>query len=249
MTTGTFLLLVVAGLAAGLSGSVAGLASLFSYPALLAVGLPATTANVTNTVALLANSVGSVAGSRPELAGPGHHMKRLLPLSLLGGAAGAGLLLITPAGGFERIVPFLVAGASVVLLLQPRIRTAAAETANRTSPPVLAGMVAVAVYGGYFGAAAGVLQLALLLVALPVSLLQANGLKNVLSGAANAVAAIGFALFGPVAWSAVLPLALGLLVGGRLGPVLARRLPTGVLRVGIALAGIGLAVKLGLDAF
>jgi uncharacterized membrane protein YfcA len=110
-------------------------------------------------------------------------------------------------------------------------------------------MVGVAVYGGYFGAAAGVLQLALLLVALPVSLLQANGLKNVLSGAANAVAAVGFALFGPVVWSAALPLALGLLVGGRLGPVLARRLPTAVLRVGIALAGIGLAVKLGLDAF
>jgi hypothetical protein len=249
MTTGTFLLLVVAGVAAGLSGSVAGLASLFSYPALLAIGLPATTANVTNTVALLANSVGSVAGSRPELTGLGHHVKRLLPLSLVGGAAGAGLLLVTPAGGFERIVPFLVAGAAVVLLLQPRIRTAAAETTGRTSPLVLAGMVGVAVYGGYFGAAAGVLQLALLLVALPVSLLQANGLKNVLSGAANAVAAVGFALFGPVVWSAALPLALGLLVGGRLGPVLARRLPTAVLRVGIALAGIGLAVKLGLDAF
>jgi uncharacterized membrane protein YfcA len=95
MTTGTFLLLVVAGVAAGLSGSVAGLASLFSYPALLAIGLPATTANVTNTVALLANGVGSVAGSRPGL---GHHLTRLLPLSLVGGAAGAGLLLITPAG-------------------------------------------------------------------------------------------------------------------------------------------------------
>ncbi|MCW0216597.1 MAG: sulfite exporter TauE/SafE family protein [Pseudonocardia sp.] len=249
MTAGTFALLVVAGIAAGLSGSIAGLASLFSYPALLATGLPATTANVTNTVALLANSVGSVAGSGPELAGQGRHVKRLLPISLVGGAAGAGLLLITPAGGFERIVPFLVGGASIVLLLQPRIRTAAAETSGPTTAPVVIGMLAVAVYGGYFGAASGVLQLALLLVALPVSLLQANGLKNVLSGGANAVAAVGFALFGPVAWSAVLPLALGLLVGGRLGPVLARRLPTGVLRVGIALAGIGLAVKLGLDAF
>lgn len=250
MTTATFLLLVVAGVAAGLSGSVAGLASLFSYPALLAVGLPATTANVTNTVALVFSSIGSVAGSRPELVGQASTVRRFALLTVAGGATGAGLLLITPADAFERIVPILIAGASVVLLLQPRIRAAAASReAGRTSPLVVAGIFAVSVYGGYFGAAAGVLLLALLLVGLPVSLLVGNALKNVLLGLANAVAAVGFALLGPVQWWAVLPMALGLLAGARLGPVVARRLPTTALRVGIALAGIGLASVLGVQAF
>ncbi|NMH98128.1 sulfite exporter TauE/SafE family protein [Pseudonocardia acidicola] len=247
--TGTFLLLVVAGVAAGLCGSIAGLASLFSYPALLAIGLPPTTANVTNTVSLAFSSIGSAAGSRPELTGQGPTIRRFALLVIFGGAAGAGLLLLTPPGGFEKIVPFLVAGASVVLLLQPWIKTVAVESAHRGGPLVILGIVAVAVYGGYFGAAAGVLMLVLLLTALPVSLLQANGLKNVLLGLANGVAAVGFALFGPVQWSAVLPMAIGLLVGAWTGPAVARRVPTAALRTAIALAGVGLAVKLGIDAF
>jgi uncharacterized protein len=267
MTIGTVLLLLGAGVAAGLSGSVAGLASLFSYPALLAAGLPAVTANVTNTVALTFSSIGSTAGSRPELAGQWPTLRRFAVLTAVGGAAGAGLLLLTPPGAFERIVPFLVGGSSVVLLVRPWIRRpsparagvvaavgapAAAEPAEPASRPgyaVIAGILAVAVYGGYFGAAAGVLMLALLLVGMPVSLLQANGLKNVLLGVANAVAAVGFAVFAPVDWWAALPLALGLLVGGRLGPVVARRIPATALRMGIALAGMGLAVVLAVDAW
>jgi uncharacterized membrane protein YfcA len=110
-------------------------------------------------------------------------------------------------------------------------------------------VLAVSVYGGYFGAAAGVLMLALLLIGLPVSLLQGNALKTVLLGLANAVAAVGFAVFGPVEWWAVLPLAAGLLVGAWSGPALARRLPTGLLRTGIALAGLGLAVSLAAQAY
>jgi hypothetical protein len=108
---------------------------------------------------------------------------------------------------------------------------------------------AVSVYGGYFGAAAGVLMLALLVTMLPETLVRANGLKNLLLGLANIVAAIGFAVFGPVSWQAVLPLAVGLLAGSWTGPAVARRIPSGPLRVGIALAGIALAVKLGRDAF
>lgn len=250
MTAGTFLLLLAAGVAGGLSGSIAGLASLFSYPALLAVGLPATTANVTNTVALAFSSIGSVAGSRPELAGQGARVRRFGLLAAVGGSAGAGLLLLTPPGGFERIVPFLVGAASVVLLAQTRIRTAAAEGGSRRAGPlVLAGMFGATVYAGYFGAAAGVLLLALLGVSQPVTLLQANGMKNLLLGLANGIAAVGFALFGPVQWAAVLPMAIGLLAGGWSGPALARRLPTTVLRVGIALGGLGLAVALGIDAY
>lgn len=248
MSAATVLLLVGAGVAAGLSGSMAGLASLFSYPALLAVGLPATTANVTNTVSLAFSTVGAAAGSRPELAGQGAAVRRYALVSVPGGAIGAGLLLLTPAGAFEVIVPGLVAAASVVLLAQPWIRRltrlgrdAEEQAEERPGWAVIGGMLAVSVYGGYFGAAAGVLMLALIMIGLPLSLLQGNALKSVLLGLANAVAAVGFALFGPVEWWAVPPMAVGLLVGGWCGPWVARRLPTAALRTGIAVAGLGLA--------
>ena len=248
----TFLLLVAAGVGAGLSGSIAGLASLFSYPALLAAGLPAVAANVTNTVSLTLSSVGSVAGSRQELSGQWPTVRRYALLTAVGGAAGAGLLLMTPPSAFEKVVPVLVAGASVALLFQPQIRAAvlrAVGEEHRGGPAVLAAVFAVAVYGGYFGAAAGVMLLALLLVALPVSLLQGNAIKNVLLGVANTIAAVGFALFAPVDWRAVLPLAAGALVGSRLGPVIARHLPAAPLRIGIALAGLGLATSLAIGAW
>jgi uncharacterized membrane protein YfcA len=233
---------------------MAGLASLFSYPALLAAGLPAVAANVTNTVALTVTSVGAAAGSRPELTGQWPTVRRFALLTALGGALGAALLLVTPPGAFEKVVPVLIAGAAAVLLFQPRIRAAVLREADededrRGGLLVLAGILAVGVYGGYFGAAAGVMLLALLLVALPVSLLQGNAIKNVLLGLSNAVAAVGFALFAPVDWWAVLPLALGALVGARLGPVAARHLPATALRVGIALAGFGLAIVLAVDAW
>ena len=270
----TALLLVVAGFAAGLSGSIAGLASLFSYPALLAAGLPPVTANVTNTVALTVTAVGSVANSRRELVGQGPTLRRLAAPVVLGGAAGAALLLLTPGDTFEVVVPVLVAGASAVLLVQPRVRAAAVRRAaaraaaeggadpgagpdavgttpadTHPAPWTVAVLFAVAVYGGYFGAAAGVLMLALLLVALPVTLLQGNALKNLLLGLANATAAVGFALLGPVDWGAVAPMAAGLLVGSWLGPALARHFPATALRISIGIAGLGLAVTLALRAW
>jgi uncharacterized protein len=248
VTAATALLLLVAGFAAGLSGTIAGLASLFSYPALLAAGLPPLAANVTNTVALTATSVGAALGSRTELTGQGPTVRRFAVIVLLGGATGAALLLLAPPGVFEAVVPWLIAAASVVLLLQPRIRRAAERRTvdpRRDHLTTTVGLFAVSVYGGYFGAAAGVLMLALLLVGLPVSLLQGNALKNVLLGLANAAAAIGFVAVGPVDWAAVAPLAAGLLVGAVLGPAIARRLPATALRIGIGIAGLGLAAAIG----
>ncbi|MBP2368243.1 sulfite exporter TauE/SafE family protein [Pseudonocardia parietis] len=244
MTATELALLFVAGVGAGLIGAVAGLASLFSYPALLAVGLPATTANVTNTVCMLFLGAGAVSGSRPELRGAGPQVRRWVVPALLGGATGAGLLLVTPEGGFERIVPFLVAAAAVLLLVPPR-----PAATRRPGPAVALGVFGIAIYGGYFGAAAGVLMLALLASLPGATLLRANALKNVLTLAANTVAAVGFALLGQVAWAAVPALALGLLIGGRLGPVVARRLPTRALRTGIAVAGLALAGYLFVDAW
>ncbi len=248
MTVATVALLVSAGFAAGLCGTVAGLASLFSYPALLAAGLAPLPANVTNTVALTVVSAGAAAGSRVELAGQGPTLRRLALATGLGGAAGAGLLLLTPPEAFEAVVPVLVAAAGVVLLVQPRLRRLV-ERRQVRGHAVAAGMFGISIYAGYFGAAAGVLMLALLLVGLPVSVLQGNALKNVLLGLANAVAALGFAAVGPVVWWAVAPLAVGLLAGARLGPAVARRLPETPLRIGIGVAGLGLAVALAAGLF
>lgn len=252
------LLLVLGGLGAGVAGSVAGLASLISYPALLAAGLPPVTANVTNTVALVFGSIGSVSGSRPELRGQGPRVRRLAGAAALGGVAGGVLLLLTPAESFERIVPWLIGLASIAILVSPRpvaLRPAALQ-APALRPPsdddraaLVAGVFCVGIYGGYFGAAAGVLLLALLLHLTAEPLPRSNATKNVLLGIANAVAAFAFVLFGPVSWAAVAPLALGFLAGGRLGPVLVRRAPVRLLRFGIAIAGVGVAASLGVRAY
>jgi uncharacterized membrane protein YfcA len=249
-----FALLVLAGVGAGLTGSIAGLASLISYPALLAAGIPPVTANVTNTVALVLNSVGSVSASRPELKGQGARLRRLAVAAVLGGAAGMALLLLTPSGAFERIVPWLIGGASVLLFAQKPPGEIAADAATHPHPKgdpwwLPLGTFAVAIYGGYFGAAAGVMMLAMYLLGTGESLPVSNALKNVVLGIANATAAVGYVVLASIAWSAALPLAIGLFLGGRLGPRVVRRAPQKALRRIIALAGIALAIKLGIDAY
>ncbi len=243
-------LVLLAGIGSGLAGSIAGLASLISYPALLAVGLAPVTANVTNTVALVFSSVGSVAGSRPELTGQGPDVRRLGPAGVLGGIAGGVLLLLTPRGSFQLVVPWLIGLGSLAILLPRREPRPADDGPHRIdSRLVLAGVFVVGIYGGYFGAAAGVLLLALILAAKPDTLARCNALKNVVLGLANLVAAVVFAVFGSVNWIAAAPLAVGLLIGGRIGPIVVRHSPARALRVVIALAGVGLAVYLGLDAY
>jgi uncharacterized membrane protein YfcA len=242
-------LLLVAGTVAGVAGSVAGLASLVSYPALLAAGLPALTANVTNTVSLVMYTVSAASLSRRELAGQAGRVRRLATITVAGGATGAALLLSTPADVFEGLVPLLIGGASLVLLLQPGITRLAGGVVDERSPFLLAAVFGVGVYGGYFGAAAGVVLLALLTVSVAEPLARLVAARNLALGLANATAAIGFALFGPVRWAAAAPLAAGFLVGGSLGPGLVRRLPGGRLRVAIALLGLALAVKLGVDTY
>ncbi|ODQ92648.1 transporter [Mycolicibacterium flavescens] len=243
-------MLFAAGILGGLTGSIAGLASVATYPALLLAGLPPVTANVTNTVALVFNGVGSALGSRPELRGQGRWILGTLPVAVLGGAAGAALLLSTPAEGFEKAVPFLLGFASVAILL-PRRPAAPDSPGNHRARRALEALAifAICIYGGYFGAAAGVLLLALFLRIEHASLAEANAAKNVILGIANAVAAVVFAVLAPVHWWAVLVLGLGCLLGSRLGPVVVRHAPPGPLRVVIGVAGVALAVKLGLDAY
>jgi uncharacterized membrane protein YfcA len=161
--------------------------------------------------------------------------------------------LSTPAQGFERVVPILLGLASVAILL-PRASRQEARVADhqRHTVKVLleaAAIFAICIYGGYFGAAAGVLLLAMLLRTGGATLAHANAGKNVILGVANVVAAVIFAIFASVQWWAVVPLGLGCLVGSRLGPIVVRHAPSGPIRVVIGVAGLVLAVKLGLDAY
>jgi uncharacterized membrane protein YfcA len=254
MTAAEAMWLVVAGVGAGLSGSVAGLASLVSYPALLAAGLAPVSANVTNTVALMFGSVGSISASGPELVGQRRHLVRLTAAGVVGGAGGGALLLVTPGDAFEKAVPWLVAAGALAILARRRLVDVSIEEGHHhahhePTPRMLLAVGAVGVYGGYFGAGAGVMLLSLLLFLTGDTLPRANAAKNVVLGMANGVAALTFVLFGPVRWLYVLPLGAGLLLGGRAGPVVVRRAPQGPLRVFIGLAGLGLAVKLGIDAY
>jgi hypothetical protein len=255
VTAADVLVLIGAGALAGVVSTVAGLASLVSYPVLLALGLSPLSANVTNTVALTFTGAGAAAGSRPELAGQGRRVLRLGAVTMLGGAAGAAVLLLTPPGAFEYVAPALIGVSSLALLLQPVIRRprtggrAAGLARGEDSWPLRVAMFGVAAYIGYFGAAGGILMLAVLAAMLRESLARINALKNVISGLANAVAAVGFAVFGPVRWAFVVPLAAGFLAGGWAGPAIVRRLPGPVLRGLVGAAGLIVAVKLGLSTY
>ena len=249
MGAGQWCLLLLAGAAAGLVGSVAGLASLISYPALLAVGLGPVQANVTNTVALCWSSVGSALGSRVELTGQARRLGPLMVAAALGGLAGGGLLLLTPADAFEQVVPWLIALASVLLLVAPAPDELAVHAPGRAGPLLVVGVGLIGIYGGYFGAAAGVMVLAVLLLSTRDTTVRAIAAKNVLLGVANGVAALSFVLLGPVDWASVLPMAVGFFAGGRAGPAVARRAPARLLRVLVGLSGLGLAGYLALQTY
>ena len=227
-------------------GTAGGIASLISYPALLALGLPALGANATNLVALSVCWPGSAHGSKRELAGRGPWLKRWLPLAAAGGATGALLLLLTPPGAFARVVPFLIAAGSLALIAEPWIRGVhpAAATRGKRAVWLAVALALVSIYGGYFGAGSGVMTLALLLVTLERDLPTANALKNMIIGANTLPAGILLACFGPVHWAAAAALGAGALVGSRIGPAVTRALPRHVVRWAVATLGLGLAVWL-----
>ncbi len=237
-------LLAGAGALAGLAGTAGGITSLISYPALLLAGVPPLPANVANVVALVACWPGSAVASRPELRGRGAWLARWAPVAAAGGAAGAVLLVSTPPGMFARVVPFLLAAAALALLFQPRLSAWLDRAAPGRGAVLAAGLFAMSVYNGYFGAGAGVMLLALMLLTTDQHLARANALKNMLLGPASVVAAITFILLGPVDWAAVAPLAAGMLAGSVAGPLITRRMPPGLLRWLVALTGLGVAVRL-----
>lgn len=249
MTSYQALVLLAAGTLGGIASTVASVASVVSYPVLLALGLPPLSANVTNTMSLVLTGAGSVLGSRPELAGQRGRVLRFGAVTALGGATGAAILLLAPASAFGVVVPVLIGAASLLLLAQPMIRGMSPRPGAEQSRWRLAGVFGVAAYVGYFGAAGGVLLLAMLAAMISESLVRLNAIKNAISGAANGVAAVIFAVFAPVHWLFVPTLAAGFLIGGFTGPRLVRRLPVRALRVIVSLCGLALAVKLGAAAY
>jgi uncharacterized membrane protein YfcA len=239
-------LLAGAGLAAGATNAVAGGGSLISFPALLAVGYPSVAANVTNSVAVLPGYLGGSIGYREELRGQRTRIVALAATSVAGAVAGAALLLTGSERTFKSIVPFLILFSCALLAAQPWLskRIKPREHSQERSLRLHAMQFLAAVYGGYFGAGLGIMLLALLSLSIEDDLQRLNALKGLLSLLIGAVAAVYFALFGPVKWGAAAIMAVASLVGGRLGVGLARRLPDAVLRAVVVVFGVVVAVVL-----
>ena len=245
------LAIALAGLAAGTVNTVVGSGTLITFPVLLACGYSPVTANVSNTIGLVPGSVSGAVGYRRELRGQRRRALRLGACSLVGGAAGAILLLTLPESAFDAIVPAFIALALVLVVLQPRIARMLAERDPRATREHGAltplAVLATGVYGGYFGAAQGVLLLAFLGLALPQDLHRTNALKNVLAGIANGVAGLVFVLAADVAWAPAALIAGGSIVGGQLGAAYGRRLSPEALRGLIVVVGLAAIAKLLLD--
>lgn len=246
------LAVLAAGVAAGTINTVVGSGTLITFPVLLAFGLPPVTANVSNTIGLVPGSISGVIGYRRELAGQRARLARLGVASLLGGITGAVLLLRLPEGAFAAIVPALIVLALILVVVQPRLsrwvarrREAGGATQPEHGGPFLFGAVyATGVYGGYFGAAQGVLLMGLLGTFLPDDLQRLNAVKNVLALIVNAVAAALFLVVAEVSWEAVALIAAGSIVGGQIGAKVGRKLPPVALRAVIVVVGLVAVVRL-----
>jgi uncharacterized membrane protein YfcA len=237
-----------AGIAAGGINAVVGSGSLITFPTLLAFGVPAVTANVSNNVGLVPGNVSGAYGYRKELAGQWKRLLRLASASAIGAVAGALLLLKLPAGTFKVIVPVLILIACVLVIVQPRLNGWLAERRGEPSehggPVLWAGVCGSGIYGGYFGAAQGVLMIGLLGIFLDEPLQRINGLKNVLTFVVNGTAAIVFISVTHVDWVLAGLIAVGSTIGGYFGARYGRRLPPMALRVLIVVIGVIAAVKL-----
>jgi uncharacterized membrane protein YfcA len=243
------LVIFAAGIAAGAINSIAGGGTLVSFPALLWIGRDPIMANATNTVAIWPGSLAGAYGFRRELSTVRGWLLLLIVPSLLGGALGSWLLLRTPSSVFEKLVPFLILGATLLLAAQEAItRHLLPPTAHRQPPTRILGIfifqLLVATYGGYFGAGMGILMLAALGLIGLTDLHQMNGLKNVLAVAINGIAAIYFAFAKAVVWNDVFVMMAGTIIGGYLGARIARRLGRKFVRAAVVVIGLVMSVVL-----
>jgi uncharacterized protein len=256
------LAVVAAGAAAGLINTVVGAGTLITFPTLLALGVPPVTANVSNTIGLAPGSLSGALSMRAELSGQRERVIRLGLASLIGGVAGAALLLVLPPSAFAAIVPVLIGIGCLLVVIQPWLSRRLAERRARTGDDgthgarsgwLWFGILLTGVYGGYFGAAQGVLLLAIMGIGLAETLTRINALKNVLALIVNAIAGLVFAIlpFTPwaqpgaeVNWLVALAIAVGSVLGAQLGGRVGRRLPATVYRVIIVVVGVVAIVSL-----
>ncbi|WP_280344234.1 sulfite exporter TauE/SafE family protein [Nocardia neocaledoniensis] len=246
------LAVLVAGVAAGGINTIVGSGTLITFPALLAFGLPPVTANVSNTIGLVPGSVSGVIGYRRELEGQRSRLLQLGTASLLGGITGAILLLTMPAEAFKAIVPVLIIAALVLVVVQPRLAAwvkrrradGDAPVPTHGGPILLVAVFGTGIYGGYFGAAQGVLLLGLLGVFVHEDIQRLNAVKNVLALIVNAVSAVIFIVIAEVNWQAVALIAIGSIIGGQLGARVGRKLSPNVLRAVIVVVGTVAVIRL-----
>ncbi|MFI6476213.1 sulfite exporter TauE/SafE family protein [Streptomyces sp. NPDC050516] len=243
-----------AGIGAGTINTIVGSGTLLTFPVLLATGLPPITANVSNALGLVPGSISGAIGYRNELRGQTRRVLRLGAAALLGGLAGAILLLALPSSSFDAIVPVLVGAALVLVLFQPRLAAAikrrrearGTEAHPEGGAALLVGLFLSSMYGGYFGAAQGVLYLSLMGLLLPDSLQRVNAVKNILGAVVNGIAAVFFLFVAEFNWTAVLLIAVGSTIGGQIGAKVGRRLKPAVLRGVIIAVGIVAILQLTL---
>ncbi|HWC21813.1 MAG TPA: sulfite exporter TauE/SafE family protein [Flexivirga sp.] len=248
MSLTEILLITLAGVAAGCINTIVGSGTLITFPTLLAFGYPAVPANISNSVGLVAGGISGSWGYRAEVSQARERLKQFMPMSLLGGITGALLLIWLPPSAFKAIVPTLIIIGIVLVVIGPWLQKRAAarhpDSGQEMSRPrriaLLAGIFAAGVYGGYFGAAQGVLLMGLMSAMLADPLQRLNGIKNILSLIVNAVAAITFIIvsFHNVRWAVALLIAIGAFIGGLIGAKVGRRLPPWLLRTVIVIVGV-----------
>ena len=236
------------GLAAGTLNTIVGSGSLITFPTLLALGYPPVVANVSNTVGLVTGSISGAVGYRRELEGQRPRLRVLGTASLAGGLTGGLLLLALPASVFRDVVPVLILVACVLVAIQPRLArrmtTGDGPARAHGGRLLFVAVFLTGVYGGYFGAAQGVMLIALLGIFLDDTLQRLNAAKNVLAALVNGIAAVLFMLFADVDWAVAALLAGGAIVGGQVGATLGRRISPGWLRAVIVLVGVAVAIRL-----
>ena len=253
MTVWEILLLLAAGTAAGMINSVVGSGSLVTFPVLVALGNPPILANVTNNIGVLPGSISAAWTNRVILAGRWRRAFLLAIPAFLGGAAGAGLLLVLPPEAFRAIVPVLIAFACLLVMFGPALRRRLAarthgdDNSDAATPKIVLTVGATAVYGGYFGAAQGIILLSSLMLLMRGGIQVANAHKNVFAAAANLAAGIVFVLVAPVNWIAALVIAVGATAGGWLGARVGKRIPESVYRIAIIVIGAAAIVYFALS--
>ena len=246
-------LLCGAAMLAGAINSIAGGGTLLSFPAAIAWGLPSTVANATNAVAMMPGSLASAWAYRREIRASSRLARLLVPPALLGGIAGAVLLYVTPVRVFDLVVPWLVLAATLLILFQPQAHppessAEAPRPSRRQELLAIVCQLGVGIYGGFFGAAMGIVMLGFLSLVTTEDIHHKNALKNLLAVAINGIASVYFAFAGLVSPRAALVMIAGAVVGGYTGGRLARRIPARAVRTIVVAIGLGLSALLGYRA-